>query len=152
MQHVMQQMLERGQGHIINICSVASLTPRPYFCHYTASKGALANFSEALRVELADRGVHVITVYPGPVDTPMGQRNFDQFDNPVAIRKAPTGDTLSLARLIQRAMEKKRPRVIYPGIYKLNWFLRSFAYFLAERTPAITGKQTPRMSQQDPKA
>ena len=151
-QHVMQQMLERGQGHIINICSVASLTPRPYFCHYTASKGALANFSEALRVELADRGVQVTTVYPGPVDTPMGQRNFDQFENPAAVRKSPTGDTSTLANLILRAMERKHRRVIYPGIYKLNWFIRSFAHFLAERSPAITGDQTPRMSENDPSA
>jgi len=150
MQHVIQHMLERGQGTIVNICSVSAITPRPYFCHYTATKAALANYSEALRIELANRGVHVLTVYPGPVDTPMGERNFNQFDNPAAVKKAPTGDTVSLARLILRATEQKRRRVIYPGIYKLNWFFRSFAYALAERTPAITGDLTPRMSQQDP--
>ena len=152
MQYVMQHMLARGRGEIVNICSVASLTPRPYFCHYTASKGALANFSEAVRVELADRGVHVLTVYPGPIDTPMGQRNFDQFDNPAVVRKAPTGDTVTMARLILRALEKKRRRVIYPRIYKLNWFIRSFAHFLAERSPTISGEQTPRLSDQDPES
>ena len=46
-------------------------------------------------------------------------------------------------------MEKKRRRLIYPGIYKISWFLRSFAYFIAERTPAITGEETPRMGEEE---
>lgn len=151
-QHVMQHMLERGQGDIVNICSVSALSPRPYFCHYSASKAALANFSEALRIELADRGVHVTTVYPGPVDTPMGQRNFDQFEDPAVVRKVPTGDTATLARLVLQAMEKRHRRVIYPGIYKLNWYIRSLSHFVAERSPAVSGAQTPRLSDQDPNA
>ncbi|MDP6932397.1 MAG: SDR family NAD(P)-dependent oxidoreductase, partial [Myxococcota bacterium] len=147
MHHVMEHMLERGEGTIVNIGSVSSFAPRPYFCHYTATKGALANFSEALRMELKSKGVHVLTVYPGPVSTPMGERNFDQFEDPGAARKAPTGDTGTLARLVLEAIDRKRARVIYPGFYKLGWWFPTLNRYLSEYlTPTISGRKTPMMS------
>jgi len=59
-----------GRGSfIVNIASLAGKVPVPHEAAYSASKAGLRAFSRALDVELADRGVRVCTVNPGPVDT-----------------------------------------------------------------------------------
>jgi len=42
---------------------------------YSASKAALINYCESLRVELRGSGVRVVTIAPGFIDTPMTARN-----------------------------------------------------------------------------
>ncbi len=48
--HVLPSMLKRGRGTLVNISSVAGVTPTPGMCHYNASKAGLAAASESLRV------------------------------------------------------------------------------------------------------
>lgn len=132
-QHVLPAMLERRAGTIVNIASVAAFTYAPYFTHYHASKGALGNFSESLRMELAGTGVSVISIYPGPIRTPMGERNFDRFADAGRMRKVPTGDTRTLARLVFRAVERNQPRVIYPRFYRIAWLFPWLARFVSGR-------------------
>ncbi|TWT10397.1 SDR family oxidoreductase [Streptococcus sp. sy004] len=64
-----QKMAEKGQGHIINIASMAGLIATSKSSIYSASKFAVIGFSNALRLELADKGVYVTTVNPGPIKT-----------------------------------------------------------------------------------
>jgi short-subunit dehydrogenase len=122
-------MVERGRGCIVDISSLAALVPSPGFFFYSASKAALAAGSESLRAELRQAGVHVLTVYPGPVHTPMAAANFAVFDPSVA-RFSPTGDVRVLARLIARAVEKRRARIIYPRIYAIARIAPWFASWL----------------------
>jgi short-subunit dehydrogenase len=143
-QHVLPGMLERRSGIIVNIASNAAFTPAPYFCHYTASKGALGNFSESLRMELKRTGVRVLTVYPGPVETPMGDRNWSQLKQSASSRLAPIGTAPVLAQHILRAIEARKPRVIYPSFYALAWWLPSIGRWIAEHfVPEATGAVTP---------
>ncbi len=59
-------MVERGYGRIINVASLAGLTPPPAgHTLYAASKAFLIKFSEALSHEVIARGVHVTAVCPG---------------------------------------------------------------------------------------
>ena len=59
-------MIERGYGRIINVASLAGLTPPPAgHTLYAASKAFLIKFSEALSHEVLDRGVHVTAICPG---------------------------------------------------------------------------------------
>ena len=60
------QMLEAGQGAIVNTCSVNAFLPDPAVIDYSAAKAALANFSKALSKEVGPRGIRVNTVSPGP--------------------------------------------------------------------------------------
>ena len=60
-----------GQGHIVGISSVAGDRGRVKNPAYQASKAGLTNYLEGLRNRLTRRGVHVLTVKPGFVDTPM---------------------------------------------------------------------------------
>jgi short-subunit dehydrogenase len=142
--HVLPGMLARRSGVIVNIASNAAFSPAPYFCHYTASKGALGNFSESLRMELKKSGVHVLSVYPGPVETPMGDRNWGQLKDSRSARMAPIGNAPELARLVVDAVEKRKARIIYPRFYLLGWWFPSIGRWIAERfVPEATGAVTP---------
>jgi short-subunit dehydrogenase len=121
---VAPRMIERKAGTIVNVSSVAAIVPLPMQTWYGASKAALAAFSEALRGELAGSGVHVVTVYPGPVETAMGDAAFAAFGGKVGINRfAPVGTPEALARLVRKAVDKKRARVVYPSFYgSARWF------------------------------
>ena len=144
--HVLPGMRERGRGTIVNVASNSAFSPAPYFCHYSATKGALGNFSEALRMELKGSGVHVLCVYPGPIKTPMADRNWAQLKETRSSRMAPIGDTVTLARLVVAAVRRRKARVIYPSFYKLAWWFPWVGRFVAERfVPEATGAVTPPM-------
>ena len=54
---------------IVNISSVSGIYPMPYFAIYSATKGALTSFSQALREEMRKKGVYVTAVLPGAMPT-----------------------------------------------------------------------------------
>ena len=60
-----------GGGSIINTSSVNSDMPRPTLLPYATTKGAIANFTAGLAQLLADRGIRVNAVAPGPIWTPL---------------------------------------------------------------------------------
>lgn len=64
-----QKMAARGKGHIINVISIAGLVSTSKSSVYSATKFAMIGFTDALRLELADRGVHVTSINPGPIRT-----------------------------------------------------------------------------------
>jgi short-subunit dehydrogenase len=59
------RMIEAGKGHIINICSIASLEPVVRAGSYSISKTALLGLNKALREELRPAGIKVTAVLPG---------------------------------------------------------------------------------------
>jgi short-subunit dehydrogenase len=69
---VVPGMVERRHGIVVNVSSDSARAPAPGGAAYAASKAAISAFSEAVAVEVADRGVHVHVLYPGWVPTPMG--------------------------------------------------------------------------------
>ena len=66
---VLPGMKERRQGRIVNITSIGGKVAFPHLLPYTASKFALAGFSEGLRAELAKDGIWVTTVVPNLMRT-----------------------------------------------------------------------------------
>lgn len=74
---LLPSMVQRGTGHIFNICSIASLQPYPNGGSYSISKYALHGFTQNLREELKPTGVKVTGVYPGAVLTD----SWGNFDN-----------------------------------------------------------------------
>ncbi|MCW2689997.1 MAG: hypothetical protein JWR37_4887 [Mycobacterium sp.] len=65
-------MLERGEGHIINVATWGVLSESsPLFAVYNASKAALSAVSRVIETEWADKGVHSTTLYYPLVNTPM---------------------------------------------------------------------------------
>jgi 3-dehydrosphinganine reductase len=76
-------MLARGSGYIVNVCSAAAFLGMFGYAAYGASKYALRGFSEVLRAELKPRGIHVSVVFPADTDTP--QLAFDKATRPPEI-------------------------------------------------------------------
>lgn len=66
-----RHMVERGRGHIVNIASIAGVTPVPGMSVYAASKHAVRAFSISAALELRTKGVYVTVVCPATVQTPM---------------------------------------------------------------------------------
>jgi short-subunit dehydrogenase len=62
-------MLARGRGGIINVASLGGYVPGPYQAAYYASKAYVMSLTEALAEEVAGKGVRVLAVAPGPVQT-----------------------------------------------------------------------------------
>jgi len=63
------ESLQRHQGGILNVASVAGFLPGPGMAVYYATKAYVLSFSEALHRELMPRGVRVTVLCPGPVRT-----------------------------------------------------------------------------------
>jgi short-subunit dehydrogenase len=129
-------MIARGEGAIVDVASMAALAPTPFMMGYNATKAGLAGGSESLRAELRRTGVHVVTVYPGPIDTPMGRGGYAAYEPSLSARATPMGTVEPLARLVRRAIERRRARVIYPRVYAITrWFPGTTRYFLDHFTP-----------------
>ena len=74
---LLPDMVQRGSGHIFNLCSIASLQAYPNGGSYSVSKFALHGFTKNLREELKPAGIKVTGVYPGAVFT----ESWGDFDN-----------------------------------------------------------------------
>src|SRR5665811_2067475 len=66
--------LARHRGGVLNVSSVAGFLPGPGMAVYYASKAYVLSFTEALRQELAPRGVRVTVLFPGPVPSEFQER------------------------------------------------------------------------------
>ena len=65
-----KDMAARKSGRIMNVASLLSFLPFPYYSVYSATKSFVLAFTETVAAELEDSGVTVTALCPGPVDTP----------------------------------------------------------------------------------
>jgi len=68
-------MAQRGSGTLVGIGSVAGIRGLPGHGAYCASKAAAISYCESLRGEMRPRGVRVVTISPGYIDTPLTRQN-----------------------------------------------------------------------------
>jgi NAD(P)-dependent dehydrogenase (short-subunit alcohol dehydrogenase family) len=102
-------MLERGEGTIVNVSSIAGRVVPAREPLYAASKAALDAFSFGLATDLQGSGLHAGSVVVGPIDTEI----WDKLDEPPAFagRKHPPERA---ARAILQVIEKRRHEVFVP--------------------------------------
>jgi len=104
------ELEQRRRGCIAAITSVAGDRGRRSNYVYGSAKGALSLFLSGLRSRLHPAGVRVITIKPGPVQTPMTDHlpNAARFADPALV-----------ARDIVRALERRSPDVVYtPKVWR----------------------------------
>lgn len=104
--------LERSRGTVVMMSSVAGIVAAPRYAAYAASKFALEAIAMSLRSELAQVGVRVVVVRPGPVDTPFrahAQRAEGEtgYDAPDPNAQSPD----AVARMTVRAVLRGTPVV-----------------------------------------
>ncbi len=70
-----RELVERGEGSILNMGSITAFAPFPHNATYAATKAFVQSFSEALHEELSGTGVSCTVVSPGPTRTPIWERS-----------------------------------------------------------------------------
>ena len=134
---LLPQMIERRQGHIINMGSIASLVASPTYSIYAATKFGLRGFTESLRREVGIYGIKVSGIYPGGVRT--------EFDRHAKIKRK-TGyttprnlklDAGDVANAVLRLVKHPRREVVLPRAWLLsiwvNQVFPGFADWLIEK-------------------
>jgi NAD(P)-dependent dehydrogenase (short-subunit alcohol dehydrogenase family) len=108
MRAVLPYLREQGSGTIVNVASVLSRLPAPHQSAYVASKHAVRALSDCVRQELADSDeIHVCTVLPGPIDTPL----FHHAANYTGRRVKPPSPVIDAHRVAQTIVScARRPR------------------------------------------
>jgi len=163
------EMVARGKGCVINVSSTGGRITFPFFGAYHASKYAVEALSDALRMELAQLGVRVVVVEPGPVHSNFAERAVAALPKLVETRYAAayaradelraSTDRLAVgpervARVVRRAIAAGRPRARYlvPGWFELlfafvalvptRWLDRMFRRSFGLETRALTAPKT----------
>lgn len=119
-----RRMIPRRAGHIINIGSLASLSPVPGLSLYAASKFAVRGFSLSVALELADKCVAVTVVLPDAVQTPMLDL---QKPRPEAALTFSGGRVLTPADIEATLIEVMRTRPLEVAIPSSRGALARFA-------------------------
>jgi NAD(P)-dependent dehydrogenase (short-subunit alcohol dehydrogenase family) len=81
-------------GQVVNIASKVGLTGYAQVTAYTAAKAGLIGFGRALAQELSTENIRVLTVCPGPVDTPMRWAATPKMDPGLAISAETVAETI----------------------------------------------------------
>jgi len=125
----LSSMLNRKQGHIVNVASVAGSIGIPGFASYCASKFGMLGFSQSLYHELKGTGVGVTVVSPITVKT-----NFfnNQSFKKIRPNYSPVGLSAShVSKAIMRAANSKRLEIIVPFYVRgAVWFTQTFPYLI----------------------
>ena len=88
-----------GGGAIVVVASQLGLVAVPDAAAYCASKGAAVNLARAMALDHAAEGIRVNAVCPGPTDTPLVQRFFEEAGDRAATQQA-FEDATAIGRLI----------------------------------------------------
>jgi short-subunit dehydrogenase len=111
-----QQMVPRGHGAILNVCSTAGLYPFPGQTGYAGTKAFVISYTEGLRSELAGTGVTIATLIPGPVRTEFLQSaGMDEKTFAAAFPKFLWRSSRDVAKVGVDALDGDRGSVI-PGL------------------------------------
>ncbi|QJD88136.1 SDR family NAD(P)-dependent oxidoreductase [Cohnella herbarum] len=110
---VLPYMLREGQGHIVNVASMAGKMATAKSTGYSATKHAVLGLTNALRQELRGTGVQVSAVNPGPIDTPFFER-ADPEGNYVRNIGWFMMSPDKVARTILSVIERRKPEVDLP--------------------------------------
>jgi len=124
---VLPGMIERGAGRIVSLASDAGRVGSSGEAVYAACKGGMISFSKSVAREVAQHGITLNVVSPGPSDTPL----FARFD-----------ESGKLAAALQRAIPMRRlgQPEDYPGI--IAFLISDDASFITGQTVSVSGGLT----------
>ena len=111
---VLLRMKSRRSGHLVVVSSLSSYRGLPYASAYGASKAALTNMCEALKVDLEDFNIKITLVNPGFVDTPLTEKN--KFPMPFLVSSE------YAAHQIIKGIKSRKFEVTFP--WRLTWILK----------------------------
>jgi 3-oxoacyl-[acyl-carrier protein] reductase len=106
---VLPKMLERRSGRIINLASQLAHKGAPDMAHYAAAKAGVIGFTRSLAYEVAEYGVTVNAIAPGPIDTELFRKLPEDWRKrkiaELPIRRAGTVDEIAPTALLLASEE-----------------------------------------------
>ncbi|HCN06282.1 MAG TPA: short-chain dehydrogenase [Bacteroidetes bacterium] len=108
-------LADHGGGSLVVLSSVAGDRGRRSIYAYGAAKAALTQFASGLRAAWAQHNVHVMTVKPGPVDTPMTHGKKMPFKTTPEV----------VAKAVLRGLQRKSSTIYVPKKWRaIMWIVR----------------------------
>ncbi|HEX8618389.1 MAG TPA: SDR family oxidoreductase [Thermoanaerobaculia bacterium] len=110
----MRHFKQRGAGVLVNVDSVVAGAPQPYTSAYVASKYAVRGWASCLRMELSlehQRDIHVCSVLPAAIDTPLFQHAANYTGRAVKALD-PVYAPEKVARAIANVIDHPRAEVV----------------------------------------
>jgi NAD(P)-dependent dehydrogenase (short-subunit alcohol dehydrogenase family) len=124
------------QAQVVNVVSVAGMVAFPPSGPYSASKHAQLAFSRATGAQLRRRGIHVLTVLPGFIET-------EGFPQRTALKsrffRGRVKQPDELIEKIMRALERRRDQLTYPAFYRVFGIAQALAPTLMLRVSGRAG-------------
>jgi short-subunit dehydrogenase len=113
-------MLAQGEGHIINMVSVAGLVAPPLIASYSASKFGVRAFTDSLRREVAPFGVRVSGIYPGPASTEFGRHiGNNKAYRSISSRFRVHMTSQYVARRVLEVAKRPRRSLVFPWWFRV---------------------------------
>ena len=110
-----QEMVQRGKGYILNMCSITADIAVQRLSTYGATKAFLQNFTRSLHIELKGKGVYVTNVTPGAINT--GLYNIRPWLTKMGLVLGYIVEPDYLARRAVKAMFRGRAKVTVPALW-----------------------------------
>ncbi|UCC48610.1 MAG: SDR family oxidoreductase [Gemmatimonadota bacterium] len=124
--HLASHFEQAGHGFIVGVSSVAGDRGRASNYIYGSAKGGLSLFLQGLRNRLHSRGVQVLTVKPGFIDTRM---TFGEVPTRLA------ADPEVVGKAIVKAVKKRKDVIYVPWFWRyIMWVIRLLPEFVFKRT------------------
>jgi short-subunit dehydrogenase len=130
-------MVERGEGHVVLVASVAARTGVAGESVYAAAKAGLDAFAESVRLELSGTHVGVTVLLPGVVET-----RFFEGRGGAPVRRVPRAVSAQrVGDAIVDAIAHDRPEVWVPGWLRVAPAVRAVTPRLFRRLSVRYGEQ-----------
>ena len=110
-----QDMVARGKGYVLNMCSITADIAVQRLSTYAATKAFLSNFTRSVHIEWKEKGVYVTNVTPGAINT--GLYNIRPWLTKMGLVLGYIVEPQRLARRAVRAMMRGRAKVSIPGVW-----------------------------------
>ena len=105
------EFLPKKMGHIAVIASVAGLVGLPWAPAYSASKAAVLSLGESFAISQKKNGIHVTSIAPGFIDTPLTKRNKYKMPFLLTLEEG--------AKEIKDAIDRKEVLYVFPWQMKI---------------------------------
>jgi short-subunit dehydrogenase len=129
---VLPGMSRRGRGALVFVASVAGKIATPLEAPYAATKAAMLAFAEALSLEVEERGIHVLNVCPGVIDTPFFREEDLARMPDVAKRGMVPVD--GLVDAVMRALARGQREITHPAPIAFAYRVKALAPGIFRRT------------------
>jgi butyryl-CoA dehydrogenase len=116
------QLIENGEGAVVNVSSVFGLIGPPNNSDYSAAKFAVRGFTEALMVELLDSPISVHLVHPGGIATNIANVPQHQAFSDKYLSTPPE----AIVRHVIRGIRRGTPKIVYGKDSFKTWFGANF--------------------------